>query len=140
MSEKLHWDNTSSGLGACGSNEGRMSQDAAKQFVSFRDTCDRCSQLALESMIDIVDRKRPNDAGFIASARVRVTVEVLSLGPYGADWKAGDIHDQVAREAQEKVQNLFGMCCKCGKERAHGQFRVVGVPEVEIVSQRKVKP
>ena len=69
---------------------------------------------------------------FTASARVRVTVEVLNLGPYGADWKAGDIHDQVAREAVQKVERLF--------ERAHGQFRVVGEPEVEIVSARKVKP
>ena len=77
---------------------------------------------------------------FTASARVRVKVEVMNLGPYGSDWKAGDIHDQVAREAQQKVQHLFGMCCKCGKERAHGQFRVVGEPEVEIISQRKVTP
>ena len=77
---------------------------------------------------------------FAACARVRVKVEVMNLGPYGSDWKAGDIHDQVASEAKEKVQNLFGVCCKCGKERAHGQFRVVGNPEVEIVSQRKVKP
>lgn len=72
---------------------------------------------------------------FTANARVRVTVEVLNLGPYGAEWKAGDIHDQVAREAQQKVQNLFGTCCKCGKER--GQFRIVGEQEVEIVSQRQ---
>ena len=77
---------------------------------------------------------------FTASARVRVKVEVMNLGPYGADWKAGDIHDQVAREAVQKVQNLFGTCCHCGKECAHGQFRVVGEPQVEIVSQRKVKP
>ena len=77
---------------------------------------------------------------FTANARVRVTVEVLNLGPYGAEWKAGDIHDQVAREAQQKVERLFEKCCHCGKERAHGQFRVVGEPEVEIVSQRKVKP
>ena len=77
---------------------------------------------------------------FTASARVRVTVEVLSLGPYGADWKAGDIHDQVADEAKEKVRNLFGTCSACGKDRAHGQFRVVGEPQVEIVSARKVKP
>ena len=77
---------------------------------------------------------------FTASANVRVTIEVQNLGPYGADWKAGDIHDQVAREAVQKVQNLFGTCCHCGKERAHGQFRVVGEPKVEIVSQRKVKP
>ena len=45
---------------------------------------------------------------------------MLSLGPYGADWKAGDIHDQVAREAQQKVQNLFGTCCKCGKRGRTG--------------------
>jgi len=77
---------------------------------------------------------------FTASARVRVTVEVMNLGPYGADWKAGDIHDQVAREAQQKVERLFGTCCHCGKESTHGQFRVVGEPQVEIVSQRKVKP
>ena len=77
---------------------------------------------------------------FTASARVRVTVEVLNLGPYGSDWKAGDIHDQVAREAVQKVQNLFGTCCHCGKECAQGQFRVVGEPEVEIVSARKVTP
>ena len=77
---------------------------------------------------------------FTASARVRVTVEVLNLGPYGSDWKAGDIHDQVAREAQQKVERLFGTCCHCGKESTHGQFRVVGEPEVEIISQRKVKP
>ena len=77
---------------------------------------------------------------FTASARVRVTVEVLSLGPYGADWKAGDIHDQVAREAQQKVQNLFGTCCKCGKERAHGQFRVVGEPEGRDCISAEVKP
>lgn len=75
---------------------------------------------------------------FTASARVRVTVEVMNLGPYGADWKAGDIHDQVAREAQQKVERLCGTCCHCGKERAHGQFRVVGEPEVVIVSQRRV--
>lgn len=74
---------------------------------------------------------------FKAGALVRVTVEVLNLGPYGADWKAGDIHDQVAREAQQKVERLFGTCCHCGKE--HGKFRVVGEPEVEIVSARKVK-
>ena len=54
---------------------------------------------------------------FKASARVRVTVEVLNLGPYGADWKAGDIHDQVAREAQQKVERLCGTCCHCGKDR-----------------------
>jgi len=76
---------------------------------------------------------------FTASARVRVTVEVMNLGPYGADWKAGDIHDQVAREAQQKVERLFGTCCHCGKESTHGQFRVVGEPQVEIVSQRRVR-
>lgn len=76
---------------------------------------------------------------FTANARVRVTVEVFNLGPYGADWKAGDIHDQVAREAAQKVDRLFGTCCHCGKEHTHGQFRVVGEPEVEIVSARKMK-
>jgi hypothetical protein len=77
---------------------------------------------------------------FKASARVRVMIEVLNLGPYGADWKAGDIHDQVARDAQHKVRGMFGTCCHCGKERALGRYQIVGEPEVEIVSQRKVKP
>ena len=76
---------------------------------------------------------------FTASARVRVTVEVLNLGPYGADWKASDIHDQVVREAQQKVRGLFAGCSHCGKEHAH-EFRIIGESEVEIVSQRKVKP
>lgn len=76
---------------------------------------------------------------FTASANVRVVVEVQGMGPYGADWKAGDIHDQVAREAQQKVRGLFAGCSHCGKEHAH-EFRIIGESEVEIVSQRKVKP
>lgn len=39
---------------------------------------------------------------FTASARVRVTIEVLNLGPYGADWKAGDIHDQVGQHVPNR--------------------------------------
>ena len=77
---------------------------------------------------------------FTASARVRVTVEVLNLGPYGADWKAGDIHDQVAREAVNKVKQAFGVCASCAKQRAHGRFQIIGEPTVEIVMARKVKP
>ena len=42
---------------------------------------------------------------FTASANVRVVVEVQGMGPYGDDWKASDIHNQVAQEAINKVKH-----------------------------------
>ena len=79
---------------------------------------------------------------FTASANVRVTVEVMNLGPYGADWTADKIHEQTSKEAVEKVLRLLGACQHCGKERANGagRFAIAEEPEVVIVSQRKVKP
>ena len=78
---------------------------------------------------------------FTASANVRVTVEVMNLGPYGADWTADKIHEQTGKEAVEKVLRLLGACQHCGKERAHGtRFAIVAEPEVVIVSQRRVRP
>jgi hypothetical protein len=68
---------------------------------------------------------------FKASARVRVTVEVMNLGPYVAECKAEYIHDRAASEAKQSLQTLFS---------TNHRFRIVGEPQVEIVSQRKVKP
>ena len=39
-------------------------------------------------------------------------------------------------EAQQKVREPVWDVLQVRNERAHGQFRVVGEPEVEIVSQR----
>ena len=77
---------------------------------------------------------------FTANARVRVTVEVHNLGPYGADWTAEKIHVQTGKEAIDKVLRLLACCQHCGKERSHGRFAIVSDPEVTIVSQRRVKP
>jgi hypothetical protein len=41
---------------------------------------------------------------FKASARVRVTVEVMNLGPYVAECKAEYIHDRAASEAKQSLQ------------------------------------
>jgi hypothetical protein len=94
-------------------------------------------------MITVVEkpqRPTPRDAGFTASANVRVTVEVQNLGPYGADWTAEKIHEQTGKEAIEKVLRLLGVCQHCGKERSYGRFAIVSEPEVTIVSQRRVRP
>ena len=79
---------------------------------------------------------------FTASANVRVTVEVMNLGPYGADWTADKIHEQTSKEAVEKVLRLLGVCQHCGKERANGagRFAIVSEPDVTIVSRRRVRP
>lgn len=76
---------------------------------------------------------------FTASANVRVVVEVQGMGPYGEDWKASDMHDQVAQEAINKVKQAFGVCASCAKQRAHGRFQIVGEPKVEIVMARRTK-
>ena len=75
---------------------------------------------------------------FTASANVRVTVEVMNLGPYGADWTADKIHEQTEREAVEELERLI----QAGQRSLTGgaRVRIVGDPEVVIVSQRKVKP
>ena len=80
-------------------------------------------------------------AEFTASANVRLTVEVMNLGPYGEGWTADKIHEQTSKEAVEKVLRLLGVCQHCGKERANGagQFAIVSEPDVTIVSQRRVK-
>ncbi len=77
-------------------------------------------------------------AEFTASANVRLTVEVMNLGPYGEGWTANKIHEQTEREAVEELQRLIHE----GQKAASGgtRVRIVGDPEVEIVSQRKVKP
>ena len=77
---------------------------------------------------------------FTASARVRVTVEVLNLGPRtGADWKPGTStirwHARHSRGAAPVWDVL-----QVGKERAHGQFRVVGRRRLRLRRQGKVKP
>ena len=71
---------------------------------------------------------------FTASANVRVTVEVQGLGPYGADWTAEKIHAQVEREAVDELSRII--------QAAPGgaRVRIVGEPEVVIVSQRRVRP
>ena len=73
-----------------------------------------------------------------ASANVRVTVEVMNLGPYGADWTADKIHDQTAREAVDELRAVItaGLDARPGSARV----RIVSEPDVTIVSQRRVKP
>jgi len=39
-----------------------------------------------------------------ARATVVITVEVNSVGSYGVDWKLSDLHQQVAREAEDAVR------------------------------------
>lgn len=75
---------------------------------------------------------------FTASANVRVTVEVLNLGPYGEGWTAEKIHEQTALEAVEELERLI----QAGQRSLPGgaRVRIVGEPEVVIVSQRRVKP
>ena len=75
---------------------------------------------------------------FTASANVRVTVEVMNLGPYGADWTADKIHDQTAREAVDELRAVItaGLDARPGSARV----RIVSEPEVVIVSQRRVRP
>ena len=75
---------------------------------------------------------------FTASANVRVTVEVMNLGPYGEGWTADKIHEDTAREAINELSRLLHE----GQKAAPGgaRVRIVGEPEVVIVSQRRVKP
>lgn len=74
---------------------------------------------------------------FTASANVRVTVEVMNLGPYGEGWTADKIHEQTEREAVEELERLI----QAGQRLTGGaRVRIVGDPEVVIVSQRRVKP
>ncbi len=75
---------------------------------------------------------------FTASANVRITVEVQNLGPYGADWTAEKIHEQTEREAIEELTRII----QAGQQAAPGgaRVRIVGEPEVTIVSQRRVRP
>ena len=75
---------------------------------------------------------------FTASANVRVTVEVMNLGPYGEGWTADKIHEQTEREAVEELTRII----QAGQKAVPGcaRVRIVGEPEVVIVSQRKVKP
>ena len=75
---------------------------------------------------------------FTASANVRVTVEVQNLGPYGADWTADKIHEQTGKEAVEELTRII----QAGQKEVPGcaRVRIVGQPEVVIVSQRRVKP
>ena len=79
-----------------------------------------------------------NKTEFTASANVRVTVEVMNLGPYGADWTADKIHDQTAREAVDELRAVItaGLDARPGNARV----RIVSEPEVVIVSQRRVRP
>ena len=74
---------------------------------------------------------------FTASANVRVTVEVMNLGPYGADWTADKIHDQTAREAVDELRAVItaGLDARPGSARV----RIVSEPEVVIVSHRRVR-
>lgn len=71
---------------------------------------------------------------FTASAYVRVTVEVMGLGPYGPDWTSEKIHEQTEQQALEEVRRLIY------EDQKGARLRIVGEPEVVIVSQRKVKP
>lgn len=75
---------------------------------------------------------------FTASANVRLTVEVQNLGPYGADWTADKIHEQTERGAIEELTRII----QAGQKEVPGcaRVRIVGQPEVVIVSQRRVKP
>ena len=57
---------------------------------------------------------------FTASANVRVTVEVMNLGPYGADWTADKIHEQTEREAVEELERLI----QAGQRSLTGGARV----------------
>lgn len=84
---------------------------------------------------------------FTASANVRVTVEVMNLGPYGDDATAAQIHEQTGNEAVNTLMRILSAGQKAlrgapqdGKADPVPGLRVIGEPEVTIVSQRKVKP
>ena len=84
---------------------------------------------------------------FTASANVRVTVEVMNLGPYGADWTAEKIHEQTGREAVNTIVSVLSAGQKAlrgdpqdGKPDPVPGLRIIGEPEVVIVSQRRVRP
>ena len=84
---------------------------------------------------------------FTASANVRVTVEVMNLGPYGADWTADKIHEQTSMEAVNTIVRVLSAGQKAlrgapqdGKSDPVPGLRIIGEPEVVIVSQRRVKP
>lgn len=83
---------------------------------------------------------------FTASANVKLTVEVMNLGPYGDDWPASKIHDQTAQQAVQQLQRLLSAGQKALRGiKQDGQFepvpgvRIVGEPEVTIVSARQSK-
>ena len=42
-----------------------------------------------------------------AHATVIITIEVDAVGSYGADWKLSELHQQVAREAEQAVLHLL---------------------------------
>lgn len=64
-----------------------------------------------------------------AHATVIITVEVDAVGSYGTDWKLSDLHEQVAREAQDAVrQRLKDM-----------HVRVLGEPQVRTCTYETQK-
>lgn len=75
---------------------------------------------------------------FTASANVRVTVEVMNLGPYGADATAATIHEQTASEAVDELRAVIAAGMK--ERPGSAVIRIVSEPDVTIVSQRRVRP
>ena len=78
------------------------------------------------------------DTGFTASANVRMTVEVMNLGPYGDDATAAQIHEQTASEAVDELRAVIAAGMKARPGSA--VIRIVSEPDVTIVSQRRVRP
>lgn len=113
MSEKLHWDKTSSGIGVCGATQGLVSRDKASAFVKLRDTCDRCSQLALESMITLVDRKIPRDQSLTASAMSQKTRDDFEQDLEDAITQYADavVRERIAKEERRRAhEKLLEVC------------------------------
>jgi hypothetical protein len=64
-----------------------------------------------------------------AHATVVITVEVDAVGSYGTDWKLSDLHEQVAREAEDAVRHHL-------KDM---RVRVIGDPRVKTCTYETQK-
>jgi hypothetical protein len=66
---------------------------------------------------------------FTASANVRLTVEVMNLGPYGEGWTADKIHEQTEREAVEELTRII----LAGQKEVPGCSRAFGLTRRRLI-------
>lgn len=62
-----------------------------------------------------------------AKARVRLTIEVVLDGAWGSDCSIGQLHEQAAKEAFDKVVNKLAAEPRSIQWQIVGETKVVGV-------------